>query len=323
MPKKIDFQDQYAFNQHTLQDSFSVIGVGLHSGLKSIMSVFPAEPDSGYTFVRRDVSSSRSLIKARWNNVVDTHLSTTIANNMGVRVSTVEHLLAALRGCGVDNAHVVLDAPEVPILDGSAETYVSMINNAGLQVQEAPRRALVIRKPVCVLQGEKFAGFSPARRAQIDVEIEFSSPVIGRQELSLPFNNEIFEREIAAARTFGFTEQISVLKELGYCKGGTVNNALLVDGRQVVNPGGLKFPDEFVRHKYLDVVGDLALVGAHIVGRFTGRATGHQLNNELLRELMMNDNSWIYTTLEAAYTRWSGLAGSATNNVRYLSANEN
>ncbi len=303
------YPDMYSFQQHTLRNSFSIIGVGLHTGLKSIMSVFPADINTGYTFIRRDVPSAHGKIVARWNNVVDTHLSTTISNSMGVRVSTVEHILAALYASGVDNAHIVVDAPEVPIVDGSAETFTALINRTGLAKQDAPRRAIVIEKPIAVVSGEKSAMLSPARQTHIDVEISLDHPLIGRQQLVMPLNREVFNKEIADARTFGFNDQIGVLRDLGFCRGSSVDNAVVVDGETIVNQGGLRYPDEFVRHKYLDAVGDLALLGCQVLGKYTGRSSDHQLNNMLLLELMVNAESWSYHSLEGAHAKWARMVG--------------
>ncbi len=298
-----------SFNQHTLKDSFSCVGVGLHTGLRSIMSVLPADINTGYTFTRRDINNADPQISARWSNVISTHLSTTIGNNMGIRVSTVEHILAALRGSGVDNAHIILDAPEVPILDGSALQFVDMINQTGLKEQIAPRVAIVIEKTISVQDGEKFASLSPSREPQIDIEINFDHPAIGKQQLSFFTSRNTFNNEIAPARTFGFEEQVHVLKDLGYCKGGNIENAIVLNGKEILNDEGLRFPDEFVRHKALDVIGDLALSGAYIVGKYTGKSMGHQLNNDLIRELMLNDKSWSYHTLENAHENWDYITG--------------
>lgn len=304
------FSKTPSFNQHTLKDSFTFVGRGLHSGLKVVMAVLPGEPNTGYQFIRRDVLVSRGNIEARWNTVIDTHLSTTIANNYGVRVSTVEHLLAALHACGIDNAHIVLDAPEVPIIDGSSEAFVSLIEKIGKREQNAPRKALVIRKPVIVGEENRFAAFSVASKPHISVEVNFESAAIGRQKISLPMNRENFVKEIASARTFGFKDQLSTLKKLGFARGGSMQNAVLVDGDEVVNKEGLRYPDEFVRHKYLDTVGDLSLAGATVIGEFTSQSSGHELNNLLLRELMLNEDTWVYTTLEDATKNWARLISS-------------
>ncbi len=294
----------FSFNQQTLADSFTFVGRGLHSGLKVVMSVLPAEPDTGYVFIRRDVDAEHGKISGLWHNVVDTHLSTTLGNNLGTRVRTVEHILAALYASGVDNARIVLDSQEVPIADGSSAPFMSIIDKIGKRDQALPRRAVVIRQPFCIREGDKVAQLNPSLQPWMDIEIDFDNPVIGRQYLSLPLNSSVFAEEIASARTFGFKEQLAMLQELGFARGGSINNAILVDDDRVLCRDGLRFTDEFVRHKYLDTVGDLALLGARLLGRFSGKHNGHRLNNLLLNELMSNQECWVCTTLEDAYVNW-------------------
>ena len=306
MKSKIKNDSIYdSYYQHTLKDNITCIGRGLHSGLKTIMSIMPAEPNTGYVFMRRDVDSNKAEVQARWYNVTDTRLSTTISNNQGIRVSTIEHLLAALHSCGVDNAHIVIDGPEVPIMDGSAATYVSLIKQVGRTRQTAERRAIVITKPVTVEDKNKSAHLVPAIAPRVDMTIDFDMSVIGKQSMSVSIDEAIFENDIAAARTFGFDEQIETLKKIGLAKGGSFNNAVLIKDNKIVNKEGLRYHNEFVRHKILDCIGDLSLAGAHIVGKFIGESSGHQLNNILLRELMLNEDSWEYTTLQDAEQNWS------------------
>jgi len=293
-----------SYFQHTLQDAFTCVGRGLHTGLKVVMTVMPAEANSGYTFIRRDVHHAKNEIPARWYMVTDTHLSTTISNNMGVRVSTIEHLLAALHACGVDNARIVLDAPEVPIMDGSAKPFVEIIQRLGTRKQAHDRRAILVRKPVSVAESHRSASLQPSPVPWIDMEIDFASDPIGQQKISLPFTERLFAREICEARTFGFEEQIETLRELGFAQGSSLRNAVLIADSKVVNEEGLRRPDEFVRHKYLDVVGDLALAGAYIIGQFNGCCSGHYLNNSLLRDLMTNEQSRLHMTLRQAEAYW-------------------
>lgn len=293
-----------SYFQHTLADSFTCVGRGLHTGLRVVMTVMPADPNTGYVFVRRDVSMTKSEIPARWYMVTDTHLSTTIANNMGVRVSTIEHLIAALHASGVDNARIVLDGPEVPIMDGSALAFVEIIDKISTQIQAEERRAILVRHKVTVAENNKSAVIEPNPVPWFDIEIDFDSEVIGQQKLSLPFNRKVFRNEVAAARTFGFKEQVDTLRELGFAQGSSLSNAILVDGADVVNSEGLHQPDEFVRHKYLDAVGDLALAGGYIIGQFSGHCSGHHLNNTLLRDLMTNADARMYMTLRQAEAFW-------------------
>lgn len=283
--------------QHTLMDSITIIGRGLHSGLQVIMTLMPAEANSGYVFLRRDVMPLRAQVPARWNTVVDTRLSTTVANAFGTRVSTIEHLLAALSVCGVHNARIVLDAPEVPIMDGSAAPFVDLVNKVGRQKQTALTQALVIDKPLEIREHNKHASLVPADEFSVDMSIEFNDPVIGKQSMNIKVNEEVFSQQLAPARTFGFQEQLDTLHKLDLAKGGALNNAVLIRNNKVVNEEGLRFKDEFVRHKILDTLGDISLVGASIIGKFIGRRSGHHLNNQLLRSLMNNEDCWHYAPL--------------------------
>lgn len=294
-------------NQHTLANSFTCVGRGLHTGLKIVMRVMPGEPNTGYVFVRRDIKPKQSEIVASWNNVSDTRLSTTISNSYGIRVSTVEHLLAALYACNIDNARIVLDGPEVPIMDGSANSFVSLIQQTGRLRQGAERAAVVIKQSVSITDGDKYAGFLPSPIPWINIDIDFDLPHIGKQNFSVPIQEDIFEKDIAPARTFGFKEQINTLHKLGLAQGGTLNNAILIDEDKIINEEGLRFDNELVRHKVLDCIGDLALIGARLVGQFTGRRTGHHLNNQIIHELMLREHSWQYTTLREAHTYWKDI----------------
>ncbi len=283
--------------QHTLKDSITLIGRGLHSGLQVIMTLMPADANSGYVFMRRDVSPLRAEVPARWNTVVDTRLSTTVANAFGTRVSTIEHLLAALSTCGVHNARIVLDAPEVPIMDGSAAPFVGLIDKVGRERQTALVQAIIIDKPLVVLGHNKHVSLVPADEFSVDMSIDFDHPVIGQQSMDIKVNEENFSHQLASARTFGFQEQLDTLHKLDLAKGGALNNAVLIKDNKVVNEEGLRFKDEFVRHKILDTLGDISLAGASIIGKFIGRRSGHQLNNQLIRTLMINEECWHYVPL--------------------------
>ncbi|MGD8558676.1 MAG: UDP-3-O-acyl-N-acetylglucosamine deacetylase [Gammaproteobacteria bacterium] len=293
--------------QHTLKDSFTCVSRGLHSGLKIVMRVTPGEANSGIVFFRRDVDATRAEIPARWTNVKDTRLSTTIANRNGVRVSTVEHLMAALYACGIDNARILLDGPEVPIMDGSAAPFVSLINRAGKVQQDEERRAIVIKQAVSVEQANKFAGFLPSPLPWMYLEIDFENQPIGRQKLDMLVYKEAFERELADARTFGFKEQVSTLHKLGLARGGSLDNAVLIQDDAIVNKEGLRYPDEFVRHKMVDAIGDISLIGMRVIGQFTGVCSGHELNNALIHKLMANEDAWGYTTIRGAQQYWQSI----------------
>jgi len=295
---------QIPFFQHTLKDSFTCVSRGLHTGLKIVMRVTPAEADTGIVFARRDINSRRFEIAANWQNVSDTRLSTTIANKSGIRVSTIEHLMAALYACGIDNARILVDGPEVPIMDGSATPFVTLINQVGKIQQNAERRAIIIKQAISVTKGDKFAGFLPSPIPWIDFEIDFDNSPIGKQKFSAPIYRDTFEHDLAPARTFGFKEQINTLHKLGLAQGGSLHNAILIDNDQIVNEDGLRFENEFVRHKIVDSIGDLALIGARIIGQFTGIRSGHELNHALIQKLMANEHAWQFTTLREAQKYW-------------------
>ena len=290
--------------QHTLKESFTCISRGLHSGLKIVMRVTPAEANTGIVFARREVEARRCEIQANWRNVSDTRLSTTIANKHGIRVSSVEHLMAALYACGIDNARILLNGPEVPSMDGSAAPFVSLIKHAGRVQQAAERNAILIKQAVSIARGDKFAGLLPSPVPWIECEIDFEASPIGKQKCSLPINQSVFEQELATARTFGFKEQINTLHKLGLAQGGSLQNAVLIDEDVVVNQEGLRFFDEFVRHKVVDSIGDLALIGVMVVGQFTSVRGGHELNNALIQKLMANEHTWEFTTLRKAKNYW-------------------
>ena len=299
--------------QHTLRDSFTCVGRGLHTGLRVIMTLMPAEVGSGIVFYRRDVTHNRAEVHARWNTVTDTRMSTTISNNSGTCISTIEHLMAALHSCGIDNARIVIDAPEVPIMDGSAGPFVELIQKIGKTPQDAPRQSIVITKPISIREGEKFAGLEPFRTPYVNIDIHFSQSPIGHQKFSGEINEKQFAQELASARTFGFKDQIATMKKLGLARGGSIRNAVLIDDGKVLNQEGLRYNNEFARHKALDAVGDLSLLGVPIIGKFSGRCSGHKLNNALLHELMLNESCWLYTTQKNAHENWPSIIESANS----------
>lgn len=284
--------------QRTLKESIPYVGVGLHTGKNVSMRVRSAEENRGIRFVRRDAPAGQGVIPALWHNVIDTRLSTVIGNEYGISVHSVEHLMAALCGCGIDNAVIELDGPEVPIMDGSAEPFVTLIEQAGVVRQSAPRKAIQIHKPVTVSDGDKFAVLMPDRIPRLTVEIDFESSVVGFQRLSLELVNGSFKHDVAPARTFGFMDEVEHLHKMGLARGGSLRNAIVIDGDRVMNEEGLRFHDEFVRHKALDCTGDLYLAGAPIVGHFFGHKPGHTLNNALMQQLFAEEDAWSYVTLD-------------------------
>lgn len=289
--------------QHTLADSVVFIGRGLHTGLRAVMTVMPAAADSGIVFVRRDISQCDNTVVARWDNVSDTELSTTISNRHGTRVSGIEHLVAALSICGIDNAQVVIDIPEVPIMDGSAQPFIDQFAKIGRAQQDVERTVMVIDRPIGITTDRSTASFMPSAVPWIDMSIEFSDHFIGRQRISLPFTGEVLRCEVSSARTFGFEEQIQSLKRRGFARGSSLDNVVLVTKEKVINSEGLRFHDEFVRHKCLSAIGDLALAGHYIIGHFKGHRSGHTLNNNLLRKLF-SSRSWHYAPIRQAHQTW-------------------
>ncbi len=276
-------------NQRTLKAPVSCQGVGLHSGARVQMTLRPAPADTGVVFVRTDLSPSID-IRAASDNVVDTSFATTLGRE-GVRVGTVEHLLAALSGLGVDNVKVELTGPEVPIMDGSAAPFVYLIRTAGIELQRKFKRFLVVRKTLEVSDNGKRAQIAPASQFGISCTIDFDHPLISDQKLEVRMSDRVFYREISRARTFGFLRDVESMKRMGLALGGSLENAIVVDDFNILNPEGLRYADEFVRHKILDIIGDLALCGMPVIGHFTSVKSGHALNQRLLRRLVNEPNA--------------------------------
>ncbi len=283
--------------QHTLASPAIFAGVGVHKGEHVRVCVRPAPVGAGITFVRTDIQDRDNRVPALGEAVVQTRLGTVIANAAGVTVSTVEHLMAALAALGVDNAVIELDGAEVPIMDGSAEPFVQMLDRAGVRSQDAPRRFIEILEPVEVTEPGKSAVLKPAERFELAFEIVFDSPAIGRQAVDLPIDEQSFRNELSNCRTFGFAHEVDALRQAGLARGGSLENCVVIEGDAVINPGGLRRPDEFVRHKALDAVGDLYLLGAPLLGRFEGVCAGHGLNNAVVRALLAKPEAWRYRIL--------------------------
>lgn len=286
-----------AVRQKTIKRDIECTGVALHSGDTVHMRVCAAAANSGIRFRRTDCSSSVNEIDARYDNVVDTRLCTAIANEHGVKASTIEHLMAALSGSEVDNVVVELDGEEVPVMDGSAAPFVALIEQAGLVEQNAPRKAVRILRTVSVRDGSKFLKIEPSDRAIVNLEIEFDCESIGRQSLALPICKEAFQGDVADARTFGFLHEVESLRAAGFAQGGSLENAVVLSQGEILNEEGLRHKDEFVRHKILDCIGDLYLAGAPIVGAVSGSCSGHTLNNSLLRALFEDERAWVWETV--------------------------
>lgn len=280
-----------SFNQRTINGPISCQGVGLHSGVMVNLMLRPATADHGIVFVRTDAARGVS-IPATAEYVVNTELATTLGR-AGVKVGTVEHLLAALAGLGIDNLLIELDGPEVPIMDGSAAPFAYLVKTAGVRVLDAPKSFLVVKKKVSVSDGDKRASLGPSTQFKIDCTIDFQHPLISDQSFQMEFSDRTFSREIARARTFGFLRDVEMLKKVGLAKGGSLENAIVVDEFSIMNPDGLRFPDEFVRHKVLDAMGDVSLFGRPVIGHLTVFKSGHALNHKLVRKVLSDPAHYV------------------------------
>ncbi|OAN72718.1 UDP-3-O-acyl-N-acetylglucosamine deacetylase [Seohaeicola saemankumensis] len=288
--------------QHTLKSAVRFDGVGLHSGKPAHMVIHPAAAEHGIWFRRSDVLFGDAMIPARWDAVRQSPLCTLLENQAGVTVSTVEHVMAALAGCGVHNALIELDGPEVPILDGSAAAFVRSIMQRGLRAQAAPVRALQVLETVEVRRGDAWARLAPSDSLVIDFHIEFEDAAIGAQSKSLVMSNGTFVRELCDSRTFCRQSDVEAMHACGLALGGTLENAVVVDGDRVLSPGGLRHRDEAVRHKMLDALGDLSLAGAPLLGAYTGHRAGHALTNDLLRALFARPSAYRMVVCDPAMT---------------------
>lgn len=284
--------------QRTLKRPVRCSGVALHSGAATSATLIPGATGRGIAFRRTDLPGA-PLVAATWDRVVDTRMCTTLGDGNGATIGTVEHLMAALAGCGIDNLVVDVDGAEVPIMDGSSEPFVRLIERAGVVEQELPRRVIRVLKPVSVADGDRRVALVPADRLALDVAIDFECASVARQSFALDVVNGTFCRELARARTFGFLDEVTQLRAAGFAKGGSLDNAIVISGGRVLNAEGLRFDDEFVRHKALDAVGDLYLAGAPIIGGFQGVCSGHAMNNMLLRALFADAGAWRYDALRA------------------------
>ena len=283
--------------QNTLQGPAIFAGVGVHTGAYTRVAVRSAPANSGIVFVRTDVTDRDNRVPVSGEAVTKTQLGTVIENAAGVSVSTIEHLMAAMAMLGVDNAVVELDGPEMPIMDGSSLPFVQILDRAGRRPQDAPRRYIEIIEPIEFIDGDKRATLTPSDNFEVAFEIAFDSAAIGRQRIDMVMDERTFRNELANCRTFGFLHEVEYLRSIGLARGGSMENAVVIEGDRILNPEGLRRPDEFVRHKALDAIGDLYVLGAPILGRFEGVLAGHGLNNQLVRALLASPKSWRYRTL--------------------------
>src|SRR3954465_6544013 len=303
--------------QRTLKNSIRAQGVGLHTGKKVLMTLRPAAPDTGIVFRRTDMDPPAD-VPAKAENVGDTQLGTTLVNG-DARVSTVEHLLSAFAGLGIDNAHVDVSAPEVPIMDGSAGPFVFLLQSAGFEEQRAPKKFVRIKQRVRVEEGDKWAEFRPFDGFKVNFEIEFNHPLFKRrsQSASMDFSTTSFLKEVSRARTFGFMRDLEMMRARNLALGGNLDNAIVLDDFRVLNEDGLRYEDEFVKHKILDAIGDLYLLGHSLIGEFSGHKSGHALNNKLLRTLLADHSTFeevsfeTYAEAPISYIEAAALPGSS------------
>lgn len=289
--------------QKTIREKFKFSGITLHTGQEVSVVVHPSADNTGISFLRTDIPGA-APIRAHASNVVDTSYATTIGSK-GMIVSTVEHLMAAFYGMGVDNALVEIDGSEVPILDGSAIGFAEMIKSVGLRTQTSPRKYMVIKKDITVSEGNRSLQLLPSDdfSFNIDYSIDFKHPTITEQSFSMTFSSEGFFRDIAKARTFGFLSDLDMLKANGLARGGCLSNAIVIGDKEILNEGGLRFDDEFVRHKILDVLGDLALLGVRVIGTLNAKRAGHHLNHRLAHKILKKSSRWeiVETPLHTDY----------------------
>ena len=285
--------------QQTLSSSAICAGIGVHSGERSKLTLKPAAAGTGIVFIRKDVAQAEGVMPARGDLVHDVTLGTKLQNEFGTTLSTVEHLLAAVYGLGIDNMIIEVDGPEIPIMDGSSALYCDLITRTGIRRQAAPRKFLRILEPVHVRDGNKSASLLPVNdnSFQMDAVIDFTSEAIGRQRKSLTLTPESFARDLAFARTFGFYSDIQKLRQMGLGQGASLENAIAVENDKVMNPEGLRVKDEFVRHKLLDAVGDLSLIGYPVIGRYVSEQPGHSINNLLVRKALETHSAFAIETL--------------------------
>ena len=279
--------------QQTISKAVSINGIGLHSGIDVSMKLLPAESNYGIKFIRKDIAK-HNVVDAIWSNVSSTKLSTTISNQNGVSVSTIEHLMSALSGLHIDNIKIEIDGPEVPIMDGSSIKFVNLINSCSIKNLNKKRKIIKVKKNIKIEKDDSSVELKPNNQFSIDFEIDFPSKLVSQQSCQLQLINGNYKTDIASARTFGFEKDVDMLRSNGLALGGSLDNAVVVGESKILNSEGLRYKDEFVRHKILDSIGDLYLAGAPIQGYFFGNKSGHHLNNLLLRSLFDDKNNYEY-----------------------------
>ncbi len=300
-------------NQMTFRSTVSCSGIGLHTGQIVHLRLRPASVDTGIVFHRTDVAAEKAKVAAWYNAVTETTLGTTIQNEYGTKVATIEHLMAALWGAGVDNAIIEIDGPEVPIMDGSSEPFMFLIDCAGLSMQDAPRQLIVIDEEITLQDGDMAATLAPHDGFVVDVEIDFPHAMISRQRTLIDFSFIGFKQSLSRARTFGFEAEVEKLRSIGLARGGSLDNAIVLGKDTILNDEGLRFQDEFVRHKALDCLGDYFLAGMRIEGKLITRKPGHGINNRMLRHLFANPDAWHVETAVAEEPEISLVAHAAAS----------
>ncbi|BBF87776.1 UDP-3-O-[3-hydroxymyristoyl] N-acetylglucosamine deacetylase [Aquitalea magnusonii] len=283
--------------QRTLKQAISATGVGLHSGERVKLTLLPAAPDTGIVFRRTDLPEPVE-VKVEPALVNDTRLSSTLVTDTGVRVGTIEHLMSAFAGFGIDNLVVEVTAAEIPIMDGSAAPFIYLLQSAGVVEQSVPKRFIRVKQPLEIIEGDKWVRLEPLDGFKITLSIEFNHPAfnLAPQKVEIDFANSSYLDEISRARTFGFMHEVEYMRQHGLGLGGSLDNAIVIDDEYVLNPEGLRFPDEFVRHKILDAIGDLYIIGHPLIAAFSGHKSGHAMNNKLLRKLLETPDAWEYVS---------------------------
>lgn len=281
--------------QRTIKNTVSCFGIGVHSGKPASITLYPAPENTGIQFIRTDITKAYNRIEAKYNFVTNTQMGTTLTNEAGIEVATIEHLMAALWGCRIDNVLIEIDSREMPIMDGSSEPFVFVLECAGFKEQEQPRKYIEIIKEVAVQDKDSFAKISPASAFSVTMEIEFAHPLIAKQVFTFDEIEKSFKADIARARTFGFAHEGEALKKMGLALGASLENAIVIKDDEILNKDGLRYQNEFVRHKMLDFIGDAYLAGAPILGHVETYKPGHCINNKLLQQLFADNSAWRYT----------------------------
>ena len=278
--------------QRTLKSAAHCAGVGVHSGQAANLTIRPADKNTGFVFVRTDITDKNNRIVGLWDNVTETRLCTVLSNDEGATISTVEHVLSALAACGVDNAILEIDGPEIPIMDGSAQAFLDMIDNVGTIAQDAQKRYILVKKPISFEEDGKIVTLMPSLDPHWHMNIDFDSQAIGQQHHSFDNSLRRYRTDIADCRTFGFLQEVEMLQKMGLARGGSLENAIVIDGDDVLNPGGLRHKTEFVRHKILDAIGDIILAGAPVLADYHGNKAGHAMNNKVLHALFQDKEAF-------------------------------